>query len=63
MMILGYAGWSAGQLEQELQGNSWFTAPADHSILFAPDVSDKWKMSAQLAGIDTNRFYNQVGHA
>ena len=63
MMILGYAGWAAGQLEQELQGNSWFTAPADHDILFAPDISDKWQMSARLAGIDTNRFYNQVGHA
>ncbi len=63
MMILGYAGWSAGQLEQELQGNSWFTAPTDHNILFAPDVSDKWEMSARLAGVDTSRFYNQVGHA
>ncbi len=63
MMILGYAGWAAGQLEQELKGNSWFTAPADHNILFAPEINDKWQMSAQLAGIDTTRFYNQVGHA
>ena len=39
--------------KQELQGNSWFTAPADHDILFAPDVSDKWQMSARLIGIET----------
>ena len=63
MMILGYAGWAAGQLEQELRGNSWFTAPADHNILFALDVSKKWQMSARLVGIDTNRFSTQVGHA
>ena len=63
MMILGYAGWAAGQLEQELQGNSWFTAPADHDILFAPDVGDKWQMSARSIGIEPHRFSNQVGHA
>lgn len=63
MMVLGYAGWFPGQLENEIQANAWFTVPTDHNILFASDVKNKWKMSTQLLGIDTSQFSDQVGHA
>ncbi len=62
-MSLGYAGWAAGQLEDEIQQNSWFTTPVDHEILFSHGQVDKWQMAAQLLGIDTNKFSSQVGHA
>lgn len=63
LMSLGYAGWASGQLESEIQDNVWFTTPADHDILFATEVTNKWHQSAQLLGIDINRFSHQVGHA
>jgi len=34
MMMLGYAGWAPGQLEEELSGNAWLTCPVDEHILF-----------------------------
>ena len=63
LLSLGYAGWSSGQLESEIQGNAWFTTPADHDILFATEMDKKWQQSAKLLGIDVNRFSHQVGHA
>ncbi len=63
LMSLGYAGWTSGQLENEIQENAWFTTPADHDILFATEVNNKWQQSAQLLGIDVNKFSHQVGHA
>ena len=63
MICLGYAGWSPGQLENEIQDNAWFTVPVDHAILFSSEVDNKWQMSAQILGIDTAQFSHQVGHA
>ncbi len=63
LMSLGYAGWAPGQLENEIQANAWFTTPADHDILFATKMDNKWHQSAKLLGIDINRFSHQVGHA
>ena len=62
-MTLGYAGWTAGQLEHEIQHNAWLTVPADHAILFTAQIKDKWRLAAQLLGIDMNHFSSQVGHA
>jgi putative transcriptional regulator len=52
LIALGYAGWSAGQLEQELAENSWLTLPADSDIIFAAKL-----------GIDINLISAQAGHA
>lgn len=63
MMILGYAGWGPGQLEFEIQQNSWFHAPADHSIIFNTDIDRKWHQAAELLGIDSAQLSAEVGHA
>lgn len=63
MMILGYAGWGPGQLEAEMRQNSWFNAPADHSIIFHTETERKWRQAAELLGIDANRLSTEVGHA
>ncbi len=63
LLSLGYAGWEPGQLEQEIYHNSWFTTPADHDILFAQDVNSKWEKAASLIGIDTRKYFHQIGHA
>ena len=63
MMILGYAGWGPGQLEFELRQNSWFHAPADHSLIFNTQTDRKWHQAAQLLGIDYAQLSTEVGHA
>jgi putative transcriptional regulator len=63
IMSLGYAGWGPGQLESEIHRNSWFTTHVDPDILFSSDVSDKWRKTARLLGIDINLLSAQAGHA
>ena len=63
IMILGYAGWGPGQLEFEIRQNSWFHAPADHSIIFNTEIDHKWRHAAKLLGIDHTQLSTEVGHA
>ena len=42
LVILGYAGWAPGQLEMELEADSWFVIPADKSLVFGKDPDKKW---------------------
>ena len=62
-LILGYAGWSAGQLEQELSDNAWLTAPADANILFDTPVEERWSAVAKHIGVDLNLISSSAGHA
>lgn len=63
LVALGYAGWGAGQLEQELAANAWFNAPADAKIIFDTPVQRRWQAAAALTGVDLNRLSDDVGHA
>lgn len=63
LIALGYAGWSAGQLDGEIQANGWLTVPADTDILFEPNPEKKWEMALQKIGIDSQMLSTQAGHA
>ncbi len=63
LIALGYAGWSAGQLEQELVENSWLTLPADSDIIFATPYQHRLSRAAELLGVDMNLISGQAGHA
>jgi putative transcriptional regulator len=63
MVTLGYAGWGPGQLEQELQANSWLTAPADSEILFNTPIEQRWKKATEKLGIDIAHLSSDIGHA
>ena len=63
LVTLGYAGWDAGQLEQELADNSWLTVPANSELLFDTPADDRWQAAAHLLGIDINLIPDTVGHA
>jgi len=63
LVALGYAGWGAGQLEQELAENSWLSAPADENVLFDTDVDKRWEAAAALMGIDIKQLTGAIGHA
>ncbi|MGZ8452650.1 MAG: YqgE/AlgH family protein [Candidatus Binatia bacterium] len=43
LLIMGYAGWAAGQLEMELNANSWFAIGADKSLVFGNEPEKKWR--------------------
>lgn len=63
IFALGYAGWSAGQLEAEVQANSWLTAPADDELIFNTDLSKKWDRAMGLLGVNPVLLSPEVGHA
>ncbi|MFE8070185.1 YqgE/AlgH family protein [Marinobacteraceae bacterium S3BR75-40.1] len=63
LFALGYAGWGAGQLEEELAGNVWLTCPADTHILFELPAESRFEAAVARLGIDINQLTNSVGHA
>jgi putative transcriptional regulator len=63
VIALGYAGWSAGQLEEEVASNSWLTLPADKRIIFHTPIEQRVATAAAALGIDMNLLTTQAGHA
>jgi len=63
LIALGYAGWSAGQLEEEIMANAWLTIPASNTILFDTPLDQRWSLAAQPLGIDLNLISSVAGHA
>ncbi len=63
LMALGYAGWDAGQLEEEIAANAWLTLPADKQILFNTPPEQRWSAAARHLGIDLNLISANAGHA
>jgi len=63
LMALGYAGWGAGQLEEEMKNNGWLTVAADEEILFGADLDSKWNRAMAKIGISPAMLSDAAGHA
>jgi putative transcriptional regulator len=63
LVALGYAGWTAGQLEEELQDNAWLTVEADLNLLFDVPIHKKWEKALQKLGVNIWQLGSDVGHA
>jgi putative transcriptional regulator len=63
LVALGYAGWGAGQLEQEMTGESWFLAPGDKDLLFETPARRKWSAIFAAMGIDSSHLVSGAGSA
>ena len=63
LLVLGYAGWGAGQLDFEIQQNAWLTVPADPRIIFEVEVEQRWAQAATSLGVDIATLSTGVGHA
>ena len=63
LITLGYAGWGAGQLEQEMAENAWLNGPADPDILFNSPDEERWKAAAASLGVDLDLLSGEAGHA
>lgn len=63
VLAVGYAGWTAGQLEAEIEQNSWITVPATPQLVFGTDNDLKWATASQSLGVDMAFFSTTAGHA
>lgn len=63
LLALGYAGWGAGQLEEEMKENAWLTIAAEHALIFNNEPATRWRRAAELIGIDPSHLSDRAGHA
>lgn len=63
IFALGYAGWTAGQLEAELKQNAWLTLPATPSLVFSEKTGHIWDKSLETIGISAAQLSSISGRA
>lgn len=63
LVALGYAGWGAGQLEEELKDNAWLSCAVDLDVVFREPFSNRARKAAAVLGIDFRLMSGQAGHA
>jgi putative transcriptional regulator len=63
LLALGYAGWGAGQLDEEILQNAWLNAPADDQLLFDADHHSKWQRALAKLRINPAMLSGDAGHA
>ena len=63
LLALGYASWSAGQLDQEIQQNTWLSAPPSLDLMFDDDHPTKWRRAFATLRIDPALLSGVAGHA
>ena len=63
MVALGYSGWAAGQLEDELRQNAWLTVEASDAILFDLPSDKRLAAAMGLLGVDYATLSDSAGHA
>lgn len=62
-MMLGYAGWGSGQLENEIIANGWLTCPASDDLIFDRTLGDKYDRALALMGVSPAMLSMEAGHA
>jgi putative transcriptional regulator len=63
LVTLGYSGWQAGQLEEELGRNGWLTVIADPKVIFDTPIEQRYERAVGLLGIDPRMLSLDAGHA
>jgi putative transcriptional regulator len=63
LVTLGYSGWGAGQLEDEIGRNGWLTVTAEPGIIFDTPVEQRYDKALSLLGIDPRMLSQEAGHA
>ena len=63
LVTLGYSGWAAGQLEDELSRNGWINVEAEPGIIFDTPVHQRYDKALSLLGIDAGMLSSDAGHA
>ncbi len=63
LFVLGYAGWGPGQLEAEMQANSWLNTDANDALIFDTEIDAKWETAIKGIGIDPAKLSSLSGNA
>lgn len=63
LIMFGYAGWSAGQLDEEIQNNSWLVCNADPALIFEASHEQKWDQAIAGLGFDPAMLSGESGRA
>ncbi|MBC7483012.1 MAG: YqgE/AlgH family protein [Rhizobacter sp.] len=63
LVTLGYSGWGAGQLEDEMSRNGWINVGAEPGIIFDTPVAQRYDKALSLLGIDIGMLSQEAGHA
>jgi len=63
MLVLGYAGWQPGQIEDEIKNNSWLIVPFTNNLIFDKDNSIKWKNALASIGVTPGNYCSSYGNA
>ena len=63
LVTLGYSGWGAGQLEDEMGRNTWINVEAEPEIIFNTPVEQRYDKALSLLGIATAMLSADAGHA
>jgi putative transcriptional regulator len=63
LITLGYSGWGAGQLEDELGRNGWINVDAEPGIIFDTPVEQRYEKALSLLGIYPRMLSQEAGHA
>ncbi|OYU26094.1 YqgE/AlgH family protein [Paucibacter sp. B51] len=63
LVTLGYSGWAAGQLEEEIGRNGWLTVDAEPNIIFDTPVEQRYERALGLLGVDPRMLSQEAGHA
>ena len=63
LVTLGYSGWGAGQLEDEMSRNGWINVSAERGIIFDTPVEQRYDKALSLLGIDASMLSGEAGHA
>ena len=63
LVTLGYSGWGAGQLEDEMIRNGWINVRAEPSIIFDTPFAERYDKALSLLGIDVRMLSQDAGHA
>ncbi|MBK1616249.1 hypothetical protein CKO44_22605 [Rubrivivax gelatinosus] len=63
LVTLGYSGWDAGQLEDEIGRNGWLNVNADPEVIFGTPVEQRYDRALGLLGFDPRMLSQDAGHA
>ncbi|MBL8362173.1 MAG: YqgE/AlgH family protein [Rubrivivax sp.] len=63
LITLGYSGWQAGQLEDEIGRNGWLTVDADPAVIFDTPIEQRYQRALSLLGFDPRMLSQDAGHA
>ena len=63
LVTLGYSGWAAGQLEEEIGRNGWLTVEAEPDVIFDTPVEERYARALGLLGVEPHMLSQDAGHA